>query len=159
MRNALLLVIIWVGIITFASWYFLIQTGPEYQTFEFSSDGAYHVEGYGEWAIKTDTEGVFSVTHNIQGEVVDYGSFLLADRESLELWRLIRGIAIEKLDSSDRLGLPDEIAYSFVFRDNGKAHSVRMWVNDARENERIVALVEQLAASIEQVTGEKPVLH
>jgi len=159
MKNALLLVIIWVGIITFASGYLVVQKGPEHQTFEFFSGGAYHVEGYGEWAIRADTEGVFSATHNIRGEVANYGSFLLADQESLELWTLIRGIAVEELDSSDRLGLPDEIAYRFILRDNGQVYSVSLWVNDARENERIVALVEQLSVLIEKHTGEKPVLY
>ena len=159
MKNALLLVIIWAGIITFASGYLLVQRGSEHQTFEFSSGGAYHVEGYGEWVIRADTEGTFSVTHNIRGEVTDYGSFLLAEQESVELWRLIRGIAIEKLHSSDRLGLPDEIEYRFILRDNGQAYSVSLWVDDARENRRIVALVEQLAVLIERHTGEEPVLY
>jgi hypothetical protein len=159
MKNALLLVIIWVGIITFASGYLLVQREPEHQTFEFSSGGAYHVQGYGEWAIRADTEGMFSVTHNIRGEIVDYGSFLLADEESSELWRLIRGLAIEEMDSSDRLGRPDEIAYRFILRVNGKAYSVSLWGSDAREDERIVALVEKLLELIERHTGEEPVLN
>ncbi len=159
MKNALLLVIIWVGIITFASGYLLVQREPEHQTFEFSSGGAYHVQGYGEWAIRVDTEGMFSVTHNIRGEVADYGSFLLSDEESSELWRLIRGVAIEEMDSSDRLGRPDETAYRFTLRVNGQAYSVSLWVSDAREDERIVALVEELSVLIERHTGEVPVLY
>ena len=136
-----------------------MQKGPEHQTFEFFSGGAYHVEGYGEWTVKVGTEGAFSVTHNIRGEVTDYGAFILAEQENLELWKLIRAIHIEDIEPSDRPGRPDEVRYSFLLRDNGQTHSVSMWVDDAREEEGIAVLVERLATLIEKVTGEAPVLH
>jgi len=159
MKNAVLLVAIWAAIIAVASGYMLLQRVPEQQTFEFYSGGAYHVEGHGEWTVKLDTTGEFSLIHDVRGEVKDYGTFSLFDQERLELWRLIRGIAIEDLESSDRQGVPEEVQYRFVLRDDQQVHSVSMWVNDARQEEGIVALVEELAVLIEKLVGEKPVLY
>ena len=43
-------------------------------------------------------------------------------------------------------------------RDETRAHSVEIWINDARENDEIVALVDRIATLIEAHTGQKPVL-
>lgn len=159
MKNAILLVIVWAAILALASGFVSLRREAEQQAFEFSSGGAYHVEGYGEWAVTVDTQGIFSVTHNVRGEVVDYGSSLLAGQENSDLWKLIRAIEIESMESSDRLGVPEEVQYSFVLRDNGLTHPVSLWADDARESEGVVALVEQLGVLIEKDTGEKPVFH
>jgi len=159
MKNAILLVIVWAAILALASGYVSLRQEAEQQAFEFSSGGAYHIEGYGEWTVTVDTQGAFSVTHNVRGEVADYGSFSLAGQENSDLWKLIRAIEIESMESSDRLGVPEEVQYSLVLRDNGLTHSVSVWADDARESEGVVALVEQLAVLIEKVTGERPVFH
>ena len=159
MKNAMLLVIVWAAILALASGVVSLRRQAELQAFEFSSGGAYHVDGYGEWTVVVDTRGALSVTHNVRGEVVDYGPFLLAGQENLDLWRLIRATGIESMESSDRLGVPEGVQYGFVLRDNGLTHSVGLWADDARESEGVVALVEQLAVLIEKVTGEKPVFH
>ena len=44
-------------------------------------------------------------------------------------------------------------------RDETRAHSVEIWINDARENDKIVALVDRIATLIETYTGQKPVLQ
>jgi hypothetical protein len=159
MKNAMLLVIVWAAILALASGFVSLRREAEQQAFEFSSGGAYHIEGYGEWTVTVDTQGALSVTHNVRGEVVDYGSFLLAGQENSNLWKLIRAIEIESMESFDRLWVPEGVQYGFVLRDNGLTRSVSLWADDARESEGVVALVEQLAVLIEKVTGEKPVFH
>ncbi len=159
MKNAILLVIVWAAILALASGYVSLKQEAEQQAFEFSSGGAYHIEGFGEWTVTVDTQGALSVTHNVRGEVVDYGSVLLAGQENSDLWKLIRAIEVESRESSDRLGVPEEVQYSFVLRDNGLTHSVSLWADDARESEGVVALVERLEVLIEKVTGEQPVFH
>ncbi|HUT87282.1 MAG TPA: hypothetical protein VMX15_04270 [Candidatus Heimdallarchaeota archaeon] len=159
MKNAILLVIVWAAILALASGYVSLRREAEQQAFEFSSGGAYHIEGYGEWTVTVDTQGALFVTHNVRGDIVDYGPFLLAGQENLDLWKLIRAIEIESMESSDRLGIPEEVQYGFVLRDNGLTHSVSLWADDAREREGVVALVEQLAVLIEKVTGEQPVFY
>ena len=131
----------------------------ENRGFEFSSGGAHHPQGFGEWRVRLDAAGVFSITHNVRDEVKDCGAFTLTERENSELWELVRAANIESLESSQRLGVPDEVKYIFVLRDETQAHSVGIWVNDARRNDEIVALVDRIATLIEVYTKQKPVLQ
>ena len=62
----------------------------ENQMFEFSSGGAHHPQGFGEWRVRLDAAGVFSIAHNVRDEVKDYGAFTLTEGENSELWELIR---------------------------------------------------------------------
>ncbi len=130
----------------------------ENQVFEFSGGGAYHPQGFGEWRVRLDAAGMFSITHNIRDETTDYGVFTLTERENSELWELIRAAGIEGLEPPQRPGVPDEVKYTFVLRDGTQVHSVEIWGNDARENDEIVALIDRIAALIEAHTGQKPVL-
>jgi hypothetical protein len=134
------------------------QTGPDSQCFEFSSGGAYHIQGYGEWQVKVDSSGGLSVAHDVQGNVTDYGSFSLTKQETAEVWQLIRAVHLEELSSSQRAGVPDEVQYHFKLNDGKSVHGVKIWVNDARQNEQIVALVDQIGRLIQTYTGETPVL-
>ena len=131
----------------------------ENRVFEFSSGGEYHPEGFGEWRLRLDAAGALSITHNVRDEVKDYGAFTVTEKENSELWELIQAANIESLGSSQRPGVPDEVKYTFVLRDETQAHSVEIWINDARENDKIVALVDRIATLIEAYTGQKPVLQ
>lgn len=127
--------------------------------FEFSSDGAYHFVGYGKWQIKVDSEGNLSISHNVRGEVKEYRTFPLTEPENSELWQLIRGMRLEKMSPPQRAGIPDETQYSFRLEDeNGRLQSVEIWINDTRQNDKIVALVDHVGVLIEKYTGETPVL-
>ena len=53
-------------------------TPVESREFYFSSGGAYHFEGYGEWSILLDKDGSFAVSHNVQGEIIEYGPYILS---------------------------------------------------------------------------------
>jgi len=159
MKNAVLLVIAWAAILALASGVVLLRRQAGLQGFEFSSGGTYHIDGRGEWTVIVDTHGALTVTHNVQGEIADYGSFSLEGRENSELWRLIRAAEIERMDPSDRLGVPEEVRYEFVLRESGLTHTVSLWADDAREREGVVALVEQLAGLIEKLTGETAVFY
>ncbi len=135
------------------------QKGTDKQVFEFSSGGAYHLEGYREWQIKLDTGGNLSISHNVRGEIKNYGTFPLTEPENSELWQLIQAMRLEKMSPPQRAGMPDEAQYSFSLEDeNGHVRSVEIWINDARQNDKIVILVDQIALLIEQYTGQMPVL-
>jgi hypothetical protein len=135
------------------------QKRAEKQVFEFSSGGAYHFEGYGEWQIKVDTEGNFSVTHNVQGEVKTYGTFALTEKETADLWQLIRTIHIEEMSPPQRAGVPDEVQYTFNLEDETDVYTVKIWLNDAGQNDQIMALVNQMATLIKKYIGETPILN
>ncbi len=88
------------------------QKGTGKQVFEFYSGGAYHLEGYGEWQIKLDTEGSLSISHNVRGEVKDYGTFPLTEPENSALWQLIRAMGLETMSPPQRAGMPDEAQFA-----------------------------------------------
>jgi hypothetical protein len=131
----------------------------EDRAFEFSSGGAHHPGGFGEWRVRLDAAGAFSITHSVRDEMKDYGTFTLTDRENSELWELIQIADIRNIASSQRPGVPDEVRYTFVLRDEIQAHSVEIWVSDARKNDKIVALVDRMATLIEAYTKQQPVLQ
>jgi len=129
------------------------------RTFYFSSGGAYHFEGYGEWIITLDSNGSFTVKHNVNDEITDYGSFTLSDEENTALWNLVDAANIHGMKSSERPGLPDEAQYTFALTENGSRHEVQVWIGEAREIETFVQLVTQIGALIEAYTGQSPVLN
>lgn len=131
----------------------------ENRGFEFSSGGAHHPQGFGEWRVRLDAAGVFSITHKARDEIKDYGAFTLTERESSELWELVQAADIEGLESSQRPGVPDEVKYTFALGDETRAHLVEVWINDALQNDEIVALVDRIATLIEAYTGQTPVLR
>lgn len=129
------------------------------RVFEFSSGGADHIQGLGEWQVTLAAGGAFSIAHNLRGEVEEYGAFELTERENSDLWDLIEAAGIEDLESSERPGVPDEVQYTLVLRDGTGLHEAKIWINDARENDDITALVEGIAVLIEAYVHQKPVLR
>ncbi len=100
-----------------------------------------------------------SISHNGRGEVKGYGAFPLTEPENSTLWQLIRAMGLETISPPQRAGMPDEAQYSFSLADeNGRVRSVEIWINDARQNDRVVALVDRIGLLIEQYTGQTPVL-
>ncbi len=124
--------------------------------FEFSSGGAYHIEGFGEWQVRLEETGSLAIAHNVQGQVTTYGPFALTEQEQDEIWQLIRAANIDELDSSQRGGLPDEVQYTLTL---GKRNTpTTIWINEARKHDKLMALVDGLAVLIEKYVGQKAVL-
>jgi hypothetical protein len=129
------------------------------RSFEFSSGGAYHPSGYGEWRIQLESQGQLSIEHNVQGKVTEYGPFRISEQENQELWRLINQCKLENLGSSKLPGIPDEVKYTFSLKDPTGVHQADLWVGDTQDNYDLVLLVDQIGSTIESCTGEKPVLR
>lgn len=129
------------------------------ETFEFSSGGAHQIQGYGEWTVRLDEAGAFSISHDVRGSVKDYGTHSLAQQENTDLWTAVRAADIGSLQSSSRLGVPDEVQYTFSITDGGQTHTASIWVRDALQNDKIAVLVDNIAGLIEKYTGEKPVVR
>jgi hypothetical protein len=108
--------------------------------------------------VSLNAGGAVSIAHDVRGEVEEYGPFELAEQENSDLWELVGAVGIEDLESSDRPGVPDEVWYTFVLRDGTQEHKVEIWTNDARENEKITALVDAVAVLIEAYTQQEPVM-
>ena len=84
--------------------------------------------------------------------------FDLIEQDSSDLWELVRAVGIKDLESSERPGVPDEVRCTFVLRDGTQEHQVEIWINDARENEKITALVDGVTVLIEAYTQQEPVM-
>src|SRR4051794_33545114 len=58
--------------------------------FEFDSGGAVHFSPYGVWAIELNAAGGLAITHNVFGQITDYGRVTLAEAEAESLWTAVR---------------------------------------------------------------------
>ena len=128
---------------------------PEW-AFIFSSGGAYHPEGLGEWRVQVDGFGNFEVVHQVEDEVESFGPFQLEAEENQQLWELIQAADIPNRESSTRPGVPDEVQYTFTLKSATCVYQVTLWIGDAQEDEVLMALVDELAMLIEKYTGQVP---
>jgi hypothetical protein len=128
------------------------------QSFEFLSGGAYRLEGYGEWRFNLDANGQASITHQVLDDVTGEWNLQLTQEENSELWQKIRHSGLQSRQSSTRAGLPDELQFHFVLKDAEGSHDIDIWINDAREAERIVELIDMIGELIEKYTQEQTVL-
>ncbi|NOY98099.1 MAG: hypothetical protein GXP40_02705 [Chloroflexi bacterium] len=136
------------------------QTSPAVpQAFEFSSGGAYHFEGFGEWQISLDRQGELNIAHNVRGDVTNYGVFPLSEAETAHIWAQIEAADLRNLKPARETGLPDEVQYIFVLKDGDTTQEVKVWVGEAQQIPEIAALVESIGALIEKYTQQKPVLR
>ena len=62
------------------------------ERFGFSSGGADHLSGYGEWQIVLDREGLFGIVHKSGEDVRDLGGFPLTEAEAAEIWSLVQDV-------------------------------------------------------------------
>ncbi|MFZ5879198.1 MAG: hypothetical protein ACOY0R_07500 [Chloroflexota bacterium] len=127
--------------------------------FAFSSGGAYHFHGFGEWKLHADEAGCLMVEHNVLGAVTKFGPYQLSTDESDHLWGTISGAAFEQRPSSPGPGMPDEAMLGFALSARTALHNVQLWASDAYRDATIVKLVNEIADLIEKYTGQKPVMH
>ncbi len=126
--------------------------------FTFSSGGAYHPEGYGEWLFTLNQGPWVEISHRSGDDVTDYGEFELGWEEASALWRLVEAVDIPSLEQSTRPGFPDEATFTLELERGDGTHTVELWTGDARDNPDVAALVEAVGRAIESCTGVTPVL-
>ncbi|VVC03388.1 Uncharacterised protein [Candidatus Bilamarchaeum dharawalense] len=118
--------------------------------FEFSSGGTFHPEGFGSWFFRLE-DRVVTISHNIKGQIKNYGEFYLDESDSDKIWNLIDNANFKQ---STRSGQPDEPKYLFAI----KNQKMEIWSGDARDDEKLVSLIDHLTVLIEKYTKKKPVL-
>lgn len=135
------------------------ESGPGIEFFEFRSGGACHISGLGEWTVTLESEGDFHISHDVGGEMKDYGSYILTNEEKSKLWELVHDFDGAKVKSSIRMGVADEVMYIFIVNEKGLTRAANIWIDDAREIDEITKLVDYIGVLIEKYTGEVPVLR
>jgi hypothetical protein len=129
------------------------------RTFEYSSGGAYHFEGYGEWLVIVDDDGDMTITHNTyDDEIVDYGPYDLTAAEVAGLWEAVDAIDLEDIYFEPRPGVPDEVSCRFEVKGEGEDVVLATWINDIREHKGLADIINYCGALIQKYTGVKPVL-
>jgi hypothetical protein len=120
---------------------------PTVWRFAFAGGGAYHPEGMGEWQLQLDNNGVFSGHYNLHGQITPFGPVTLDHATGRAVWKRIAAANIPSLPHTfQRPGIPDEVAYTFTLTQDGDTHTVEMWMEDARQNENLAALIQELEA-------------
>ncbi len=132
---------------------------PSAKVFEFSSGGAYHISGIGEWMLKADSTGKISIKHNVKGKVQDFGTFTLSGDENKKLWQLIDLLKVENMQTSTRPGIPDEVQYTFSLKSKSTNNSARIWINDLREKNEVQQFVAYVKTLIKKFTGKDAVIN
>src|SRR5574340_70674 len=127
--------------------------------FAFSSGGAYHFRGLGEWKIRADAVGNLTIEHNLLGGVTNFGPFQLSETEAGLLWELITAAAFDGRPATWSRGMPDEAVLAFVLFSEEKLHSIQLWASEAFDDISIRPLVSEIGSLIEKYTGKKPVLR
>ncbi|MBN1571610.1 MAG: hypothetical protein JW984_00255 [Deltaproteobacteria bacterium] len=131
--------------------------------FEFKSGGANYLSGHdpsghGEWIVTLKAPDKFSMTKKIGEKETDRGSVKLTEDEKVRLWGMIDAVDVVNLKFPHRDASPDEVILTFRVDDNVGTHIREVLINDAREREAVVGLIEYIGTLIEKYAGEKPVL-
>ena len=126
--------------------------------FEFRSGGANHPSGHGEWIVTLVAPDKFSMKKKFGEKETDRGSVTLTEDEKVRLWGLIDAVDVVNLRPPHRDASPDEVILTFSVDDDVGTHIREVLINDSREREAVVSLVNYLGTLIEKYAGEKPVL-
>ena len=116
--------------------------------FQFFSGGAYHPKSFGAWSITLNDNSV-SFSRQIQNNTTDFGTYNLTKSET-KIWQLIKNANFESLNSSTRVGVPDEAKLSFMLSDK----RLEIWVNDAREDKNLMAVIDFFSKLVKKYTKE-----
>jgi uncharacterized protein involved in high-affinity Fe2+ transport len=136
--------------------------------FGFTTGGA-KAEGLKRWRVRLSaTKGAGDTFCLCVGRASDdgtkytaLGEFVISKEESTELWKLVDRCDLWKIDNPPpSLGATEsELPYVFTIMDGDKSREVPMVKAQVSNDEKLVALVDKLAALIEKYAKEKPILR
>ena len=137
-----------------------VYTFNMYRSFAFSSGGACHFQGFGEWKVRADDNGSLAIQQDLFGTLKDFGTFNLSPVDTASLWELIADAAFEQRASSTGPGIPDDCMMGFALSaQETPLHSIQLWASEAFADNSIKRLIEKIENLIEKCTGQKPVLR
>ena len=123
-------------------------------SFTFSCDKEYHPSGLGAWKVTLSDNGVIMMFLDRADHETSFGPFQLTKEENEVVWGLIKKMQIPALASSTRMGIPDEIIYTFTIHFDEELHSTWMWMEDVRKIASVHGLVTEIDRLIKQYTGQ-----
>jgi hypothetical protein len=123
--------------------------------FSFTFGSEYHPSGLGAWQVTVDKSGMLTATHRKIGEEIDFGPFHLPMDENDHIWALILNLNITSYPPGFRMGVPDEVMYTFKLETDNHTQTAWMWAGDGRKIPVVLAVVVEMDRLIEQYTGQK----
>ncbi|HLF89645.1 MAG TPA: hypothetical protein VI451_11900, partial [Anaerolineales bacterium] len=93
--------------------------------------------------------------HRKIGEEIDFGPFHLPMDENDHIWALILNLNITSNPPGFRMGVPDEVMYTFKLETDNHTQTAWMWAGDGRKIPVVLAVVVEMDRLIEQYTGQK----
>jgi len=123
------------------------------RVFEFSSGGAYHPQGFGEWILAANNKGSFGIRHNVRGDFKEYGVHDLTTDENRELWECIEGVKLTSLTPVREEGYPDEAQYTLSLNEGEKLSERKLWSAEAQENQDFSYLISNLERLTRKYSG------
>jgi hypothetical protein len=128
-------------------------------TFRFNSGGAYHIEGYGAWMLTFGRNGRFLAENNTRGKITKCPEMRLSSNDNLKIWELIDSIHPERIVSSKRNGVPDEVEMLFQFIKGNEMGEYKVWVGDAVENEKINEFIDLCSKMVNDYCRKEAILR
>lgn len=136
------------------------STPGQVRSFEFSSGGAYHPEGFGEWRVKLNDNGTIEIVHQVGCEVREWISANLAPDRIEELRQLVNQLMGDaELQTREGQITPGTPIYSIALEEERHRKILRIPLAEAGAGASPSKLVEQIRELIVTYTGETPVLR
>ncbi|HNB51140.1 MAG TPA: hypothetical protein PK530_04325 [Anaerolineales bacterium] len=117
----------------------------------------YHPSGLGAWELALTHTGELSAIWK-RGQITSFGPFQLGREENARVWGLIESIHIPASSPPQRLGLPDEVRYIFIFQLDETSYTLELWHGDLPHLPEAQALVVEINGLNEKYTRHKAYL-
>ncbi|MGD8720063.1 MAG: hypothetical protein PVH29_14740 [Candidatus Zixiibacteriota bacterium] len=128
------------------------------RTFDFWAGTPGDPAGRDTWWVVFDDAGCFAVGHDLGWNVVAHGPYYLTADEADRLWELVDATEVVAVGFPARPGLPTELRYRFVVREDGAA-DFAIWGYEALGDDRLLAVVDYVEAVIKDYLGAEAVLR
>jgi hypothetical protein len=129
-------------------------TQSQQESFTFSIGNEYHPSGWGAWKMELDNQGRMRAIWHHLGSETRFGPFQLEHEEYLPVWNLIHRMDLTRISSSERMGIPDEVMYTFTLLGDNTQHQVWMWQGDILNFPAVRAIVAEMNLLIQKYTGQ-----
>lgn len=119
--------------------------------YEFTSGGSFHTEGFGSWHVVFERNGSFTAEHNVMGRIEKFPTMKLSEKDNKEIWKSIERMKPEKISSSHRSPVPDEVELGL----NG----IKVWSGDANDDKNISGFLDLTSSLIRKYCKKDAVIR
>ena len=123
-------------------------------SFSLSTGNEYHPSGLGAWKVDLDEQGVMLASWHQLGQETRFGPFQLEKEANEQIWELISHMNLPNISSSERMGIPDEVMYTFTLDANDVHYHAWMWQGEIENSPPVRAVVAAINRWVTTHTGQ-----